>query len=603
MTKSQKKLIADRVRLLISYSLEKTLTENKEKLKEQTIGYDFQLDRTYGDPEWVEKEEQKRIEKAKVTYPNVTYPNYCSAKEKAVPLSGYKNEYGLEGSDALLQGFCIYRQPYPNCKLPEKKMIQFVGTQWRVYIKEGEKPPIASILLPQNAKIEFYDSLAEVSNSFDFFLKSLKPEELKILDQKLALKLFTSIIPMGTVRNFTIGATTYNAYICYTFPPSGRIDFMGFLGYKNEKGELYESPIRPDEREPYQKIIDEWGTIVQWTAVILTALAGMICDGCTMPILMEFLLEAGIGSAVAWREWEKGNDVAGVLSFVTGFLPLFKTIPAFRGMSPKAMKELSDSFLQSGLKSDSSIDKWVEFYRGLTPDAQLALNQMLRADDIGKNTFLGLTKENLGDDIADLVFKKFDEVIQSDPTLLRKIPFKNRLWVRELGTNAAVTVAGLIIEKIYGKELNLSQGRGNLTQELIGKLDGIYDVIPERLKQEMSVNLLENLENGKNIIEDPEMKEVVSNTEQFQSKEMTNALDIYWQNAQKRIYKRNNSNYVPLNQEEVPMLQSENLTLSPQEEQEWRKRGWLSVIEGDRDIQPNDSIQLINGLPWYKPKN
>ena len=65
MTKSQKKLIADRVRLLISYSLEKTLTENKEKLKEQTIGYDFQLDRTYGDPEWVEKEEQK-LEKRKL---------------------------------------------------------------------------------------------------------------------------------------------------------------------------------------------------------------------------------------------------------------------------------------------------------------------------------------------------------------------------------------------------------------------------------------------------------------------------------------------------------------------------------------------------------
>ena len=100
-----------------------------------------------------------------------------------------------------------------------------------------------------------------------------------------------------------------------------------------------------------------------------TLVAGFFTFGATWGISdllwIEIFIEAGIGGAVAWREYEKGNNVAGTFSIVTAMLPMLKVSKWFRGIDANEFKILSETLANSGLSKTSTVKDYVEFYKDL----------------------------------------------------------------------------------------------------------------------------------------------------------------------------------------------------------------------------------------------
>ena len=83
--------------------------------------------------------------------------------------------------------------------------------------------------------------------------------------------------------------------------------------------------------------------------------------------------------------------------------------------------------------------------------------------------------------------------------MLQSIPFFERLWVRELGSNSIFITILTLINVVYGDVLN---------DKDVERLKGVYSVVPESLKKEMAFNLLANGDKIKEIIENNKNSQV-----------------------------------------------------------------------------------------------
>jgi len=271
MKNSEKNIALERIKLLMRYSTKETYTENLNKINEQETGYTMQLDRQYGDPDWVEKKSQERF-KAQQEEIARTYPNYCKYKEKTV--IPRKNEYGLKGKDAIVPQCCAYSMPGEGCDSYKKlKKTTLAGTNYSFLEKEKANYE-AYILLPISAQtIWFYDSPQDYINSLETLFDNLTPKEQALIDKELVLRQLAELIPRGSVRGFVNGGITYNATVCFSpLIVNKYFEFIGFKGYQNNKGEFYEYPVQKDERTEYQKFIDDWGTVLQITLAVFPPL-------------------------------------------------------------------------------------------------------------------------------------------------------------------------------------------------------------------------------------------------------------------------------------------------------------------------------------------
>jgi hypothetical protein len=124
------------------------------------------------------------------------------------------------------------------------------------------------------------------------------------------------------------------------------------------------------------------------------------------------------------------------------------------------------------------------------------MSKLLKQDDYFKSQLL----KSLGDELPDIAKASFKKMIKENPELLKSIPFFERLWVRELGTNALFTIILTIIDSVYGDVLNAKDKE---------KLDGVYSNIPESLKKEMTFNLLANGDVVKKILETDSFKVMI----------------------------------------------------------------------------------------------
>lgn len=568
------KKITDRIMLLMTYSPQKTLFEN---LSEQTFKGEggFFIDK---------KEREKELETVKKREDDIekkdTYPNYCKYPNKTVIPT--ENEYGLKGINAIPDGFCAYSQPTPWCK-PSK----------------SPKEKTSYIILPKDTEIEFFNDFIDISDSVDEFWNKFSSKEKKLMKKKEIIQKFTELIPFGTVKGFTIGPSVYEPHMCHSkLIINSSPEFMSFGGYKNSEGVKYLSPTQKDERTPRQKFVDQWGTTLQWTTIIATAISGLFCEGCTFPLVWEIAIELGVNSLTGFREWEKGDNVSATLSGVFAILPFFKTLRSFRGIDEKYFLELSEAFKKSGLTKDSTPTQWIEFYNNLSSDAKIVINQIVRTDEYTRKTFLGMTSKELGEELASVTYRELKNMLKQNPSLIKKVALKKRLWFRELGTNIGFYLASLFVDVVWGDKLNKSE-REDLTSEMKDRLDGIYTIIPDYLKEEITMNLFSNLDKMDEIVGSPKMEELKNKGKEYKEKNLNNSLEVLVKTTFEDTLNSVGSVYEDTEISFDTSKTLPDLSIDDYELEKLKKNGWqlIDFVEWDKK---NDTIRRINDDYYIK---
>ena len=526
----------EKIKLFMNYSLEKTLSENileQEHIKTKS-------DLMYQD--W--EKEERDSESAKEEAEKNNWKQGCKYPDKA--LLPPKNEAGVEGKDALIDGFCFYPSPGKN--------------------------GINGIYIPKDSKIDWW-TVDLISFAVDQHLEK-HPDE----DRKLLIQNFSDIFPLGTVFSFYVGENRYITRISLN-STTGLWEFKYF--YRIGDNKIYEPPIWVDNRTSYQKFVDEYGFAVQMTAALATAIAGALTGGAAWVLYAEIALEGGLGLAVGLRDMEKGENVSAALSFITGILPMLKLSKVFTGIPEKEFIELSNELKNAGLTATSDVSKYVEFYNGLSPNKQKIMSKLLKQDDYFKSQLL----KSLDDELPKIVNKGLKKMVEENPKLLQSIPFFERLWVRELGSNSIFITILTLINVVYGDVLNDEDKK---------RLTSVYSVVPESLKKEMAFNLLANGDKIKEII----------NTESFKSIEkIANTKKVggnwaKWYNTKlKDSVTQAGGTYIELADDTSKAVQ--NINNRKKDEKILRKQGWVPMSEF-KDGQNMYDFQKSNGVDWVK---
>lgn len=527
---------ARKIRLFMNYCSEKTLSENL--LEQENI-------KTKSDLMYQEYEkEQRNLQKLEDEKRTNAWKEFCKYPNKAM-LPG-KNSAGVEGKDALIEGFCFYPAPSKN--------------------------GISGIFIPQDSEINFW-TVDFISYAVNQHLKKYPNE-----DKNMVIKNFSDIFPLGTVFSFKIGNSTYTTHITLN-KSTGLWEFKYF--YRVGDSKPYEPPTWVDERTSYQKFIDEYGFATQMTAALATALAGIFTGGAAWVLFTEIALEGTLGIAVGLREIEKGDNVSAALSFITGVLPMLKMSKFFTGIPEKEFIELSKELKTAGLTSSSDVSEYVKFYNGLSPNKQKIMSKLLKQDDFFKDQLL----KSLDEELVELSKKGLKKMVEENPNLLQSIPFFERLWVRELGTNSVFILILTLINVKYGDILNSKD---------MERLKGVYAKIPESLKKEMSYNILANGDKIKEIIESKDFKTI----EQFvDTKKLGESMAKWYNTKLKESINKSGGNYVELQDDKTTAAQKVNI--EKKDEKTYRKEGWIPMSELKGNQTPLD-YRIINDVDWVK---
>ena len=459
-------VLVNRVKLLMGYDMSKTLNENTQHIFEQP---DSRFE-TPAHREIMARGEQQILAR-RAEEESKKYPNWCRYPDKALGIP--KNPEGAEGEDAILvdpksgKRFCYYPSP-SNQKMGE----------------------ISSIPIPEDSPIAFWD-VEGISDTVNKFSKDYPKD-----DKKLLISNLSKVLPIGTVRQFVVGEENYLGYLSRT---EGDV-LWRFGYYRNSKTKApYTPPEWVDERSDYQRFVDEYGFAIQITAAVATAIAGLLTGGAAWVLYAEIVIEGGLGLAVGLRELEKGENVSAALSFITGALPMLKLSKMFRGIPNEVFAELSEKLSKAGLTKSSNVEDYVKFYNGLSESEQLVMSKLLTQDEVTRNLLLKELKTAVSDDLPKIIIKELKNMVKTNPELLKSISFFNKLWARELSTNAFFILLGILVNAAWGDVLN---------SEDLEKLKGVYINIPEELQKEMAFNLLSN---------DAEVLKKLPQTETFNS--------------------------------------------------------------------------------------
>jgi len=543
----------NRVKLLMGYDMSKTLKENTLVLEQEPESR-FETKQT---KDIVKTGEQDRIETKKQQKENEiqnTYPNFCSYPNKTNSLPKICSQLKQNNELSELAQFCYYSSPA---------------------IVLGEK--VNGIFIPKDATINFW-TIESIYSFYEQVLKKYKNIYKTNNEKKELLNLLSSIIPVDTVQSFVYNKVEYHSNFRGNLP----LYEWKFTGYKNGNNEYYITPVCIDNREEYQKIMDDWLVVAQWGAVIATIILGAVTEGAGWVYTAEILADMGVGSLIAFREFQKGENVSAVLSILFGMLPLLRISKTMRGVNNKAWREISEKLKTTKLENQGD---YVNFYDDLSEEAKLGWNQIVRRDEISRNQMFNEINKELKDFLPKKVWGEAKLFFANNPDKIKKINFIKRFWVKEAAVGAGIGLSGLIANVFFDNILN-NEDRDNL--------DGIMFSLPDNLKLELAVNLVSN---------NPEV------TKKFVSeygKKLRTGLEKIHNDYQKNTLikdsiKKSGGVYTEIPEDDTTSIKNE--TLSDIEIEKIKKEGWNEISVDDTTNYPDNQLRFINGWFWVQSKN
>jgi hypothetical protein len=240
------------------------------------------------------------------------------------------------------------------------------------------------------------------------------------------------------------------------------------------------------------------------------------------------------------------------------------------------------------LTKSSNVEDYVKFYNGLSESEQLVMSKLLTQDEVTKNLLLKELKTAVSDDLPKIIIKELKNMVKSKPELLKSISFFNKLWARELSTNAFFILLGILVNAAWGDVLN---------SEDLEKLKGVYINIPEELQKEMAFNLLSN---------DAEVLKKLPQTESVKKIKTFTKLDKkgkawgkYYNTVIKDSIQEAGGVYTELPEDENKSVNNKKGSL--EDEKKLRKEGFIPESELKNENTVYDYTQ-VNGVNWFKIK-
>jgi hypothetical protein len=452
-----------RSKLLMGYDLSKTYSDNLNEQNPVWPKESFMTD----DQIKANQERQKKEKEQEIAN---TYPNYCDYPDNTVAEPDLCDEIKHQGELIKKSFFCFYPGMYGK---PGGNKEDSYGRRYHEEYKTG----IGAYAIPKGAKIDF-QTLETITAFKDKIINETpKVYDNDIIKNELELRLM-EIIPLGSIKSFKL--STGDHYVSqYTLKSNMDPTEWEFNCYINKAtNKCWVNPECQDKRNERQKFLDNWGTLLQVGVAIGTVVAGFFTEGATWLLLPEVLTELGLGILMGHREWEKGQNVGAAISFITGLLPLMKYSKTFRGISTKGWTEISDKLKNRILKSEDDLK---DFYMGLSDDGKKAWNIIVRQDELGRAVMAEELVKALGDEFDDVIFLIAKDWFAKNPDQVVRIEFFRRLWVREMGSNLDVMIAGLLTDVVFGDKLNDPE-----------KLKYVIFNIPIQNKKDVAENMVRN---------------------------------------------------------------------------------------------------------------
>lgn len=520
----------NRINLLMNYDLSKTINENVNRLKEQFSTADMED----WEKEYSEKENQRNQSSIQKKYEDkvkATYPNYCSNPKKAV--KGYEN---------LIPNYCYYQSPS----------------------EYSTKTKVVGLWLPYDAEIRFWD--IPTLNSFveQTWNNWHNSGKIKGMTKDSLIKNFSEIFPLDTVRGFDFSGQTYRTVIVFDKKEFQEDKKWMFKGYFRKGDELeYEEPVWVDTRTDYQKFIDNWGTTLQWSAVILTIILGSVSGGAGWALTAEILTEMGLGIAIGLRELEKGENVSAVFSFITGALPMLKLTNMFKGVNPALFDELAQDLAGSVIRNENEM---LSVYNSLSPEKQKLFEKIFLQDEVSEDLMKEVVRNlrtvdnlNIPPYIStDEIFKLVKSTISNNKDVFKNLKFWDKLWARELTANIVVGVLDITVDATLGRFLNNKEKQA---------IEWAYAKIPDSHKKEFIYNLALNPESIAGITEYIEKSR----------KETISSADTYFSTIAKHEIEKNGGTYIEL--PEDPSKAGQSIPDNDSEKKKLIKNGWVPKNE------------------------
>ena len=481
----KKKQIQDRINLLIRYSLEKTLSENKKSIFSEQAGgvwgttplgnpnypYSSALEKIAAD-EKAAKQEKEDAEKEYLK--NLAeYQASCNAgkgsRHAVLPPPG---SIQIDGYDGLPPGICAYKTP----------SIGYDGFAGESY---------SYVLLKQEYEVSIIDNPYVWETALQGQIETIK--KLYANDPgscEEALRRLQNRVPLGVLRDFYVlspGKTTedetevqvgnyigtFSTKSCSKtvvlptvivgdrFPqkveqseqpdllfPAASYCFKGYF-LNGNTNYPFENLKFVDPRTSWDRIVDDYGAAAQWIMGGVFFIAGFFTEGGTWWLWAEIAAEGALGAVVAQREWEKGNNISAISSILFGLTPWMKTTKLYGKIPVQQADEMIESMKSAGLTAESTSTDVIRWWRNASPTAKETFKIAMRS----QNEFSeAMIKQRWAGG-----YEKFMQYLKAHPRAIDNISWYMKSNYAELLMNGFLEGLDILVNATLGRKLNNSE--------------------------------------------------------------------------------------------------------------------------------------------------
>jgi hypothetical protein len=563
--------------------------DRSKSIFEQTTSYERQLEKQYGDPDWIESQAKQRKD-SKLKYESTkcsikeefqdTYPSCCKYKNIAVSPEG-GNEF-LPFDEENGRGFCNYK----------------TGRGYTMIF-----PADATLIFSNpTIRMNIVESLVNKFNENDYF--NLLRRNQGLTNYKLEFNLRTYVndgIEYSQARYKAL-VDFFTEIVLKQFPensivkvklPSGR-DYYPSLNIIKDKeiffdwfydvdGKIYEMAELKDSRSGYQKFIDEWGTWIMLAASIATMIVTWGAGAPLLAIISAYGAEAVIGVAVAAREFEKGENVMGTFTLLFTAIPFLNFSKSFKGVSKSLCDDAIKEIKAAGISESTTEAEMITFVTNLgkeKPETAKLIKQALSMDEITRAEL----KQQLPEFFKNQTWKNVRNIIESNPELIKSPKFWKSYIGKQFKIMGVLAATNFAVSIFFGKYLNNEQ------KQKISKLDSI---IPKEQQEEFFMNIAQNIDVYENILNEEKIKrlEKIKKNESVTVEKLKEFCKISLQSD----LEKNNRQYIELDN----TVNVENSLKT----NEWLKSNGYVLMDGYNgkwtDVQISDDDDSF----WVKPKD
>lgn len=470
----KKKQIQDRINLLIRYSLEKTLTENKKFLNEQSVvgaplggtPFDTEADkeaRALSQKQEAEKEYLKNL---------AEYQASCNAgKGSRYAVLPPPGSIQIDGYDGLPPGICAYKTP----------SIGYDGYAGESY---------SYVLLKQEYEVSIIDNPYVWETSLQGQIETIKELYANDTDScEEALRRLQNRVPLGVLRDFYvlspgkttedetevqvgnyIGTFSTKSCIKTVVLPTVELDknkkevnpsenpellypaaSYCFKGYflNGDTNYPFENLKFVDPRTSWDRIVDDYGTAAQWIMGGVFFVAGFFTEGATWWLWAEIAAEGALGAVVAQREFEKGNNISAISSILFGLTPWMKTTKLYGKIPVQQADEMIESMKSAGLTAESTSTDVIRWWRNASPTAKETFKIAMRS----QNEFSeAMIKQRWAGG-----YEKFMQYLKAHPRAIDNISWYMKSNYAELLMNGFLEGLDILVNATLGRTLNNSE--------------------------------------------------------------------------------------------------------------------------------------------------